>query len=177
MPGILIMNHSGSDVAAASRDGENKKRNHEGTLINGERNDARTDTPAGASAVNGGRSKDTRIHGTSMAVAAPAGSALEQYSELPPEIMQVSSDAYHSLSTLLMRISQESYNDLGGILAKMAGIQLAPATNGVLTNGLGAANMQNNAEANKKKKLLLLQFAQDQRAKFIKLLMLTEWGK
>jgi mediator of RNA polymerase II transcription subunit 14 len=177
MPGILIMNHSGSDAAAASRDGENKKRNHEGTLINGERNDARRDTPAGASAVNGGLSKDTRINGASMAVAAPAGSALEQYSELPPEIMQVSSDAYHSLSTLLMRISQESYNDLGGILAKMAGIPLAPATNGVLTNGLGAANMQNNAEANKKKKLLLLQFAQDQRAKFIKLLVLTEWGK
>jgi mediator of RNA polymerase II transcription subunit 14 len=177
MPGILIMNHSGSNAAAISRDGENKKRNHEGSLINGERNDARRDTSAGAPAVNGGLSSDTSTSSAFMAVTAPTGSALDQYLELPPEIMQVSSDAYHSLSTLLMRISQESYNEMGGLLAKMAGIPLAPATNGVLTNGLGAANMQNNAEANKKKKLLLLQFAQDQRAKFIKLLVLTEWGK
>jgi mediator of RNA polymerase II transcription subunit 14 len=176
MPGIRIMNHSGSDAAAASRDGENKKRNHEGNLVSGERNDARRDTPARGPDTNGGLSKNT-TNGASMAVAAPAGSTLDQYSELPPEIQQVSSDAYHSLSTLLLRISQESYNDLGGILSKMAEIQLAPATNGVLTNGLGAANMQNNAEANKRKKLLLLQFAQDQRAKFIKVLVLTEWGK
>jgi mediator of RNA polymerase II transcription subunit 14 len=171
MPGLLIMNHSGPNAAAASRDGENKKRNHEGNLINGDRSEARRDTP------NGGPSNNPSTNGASVTVAASTGAALDQFSELPPEIQQVSSDAYHSLSTLLLRISQESYNDLGGVLSKMAGVQLAPATNGVLTNGLGAANAHNNAEANKRKKLLLLQFAQDQRAKFIKLLVLTEWGK
>jgi mediator of RNA polymerase II transcription subunit 14 len=175
MPGLLIMNHSGPDYAA--RDGGNNKRNHDGSLVTGQRNDVRKDTPAGAPTSNGGLSNDTSTNGASMAVVVPEASALDQYSELPPELLQVSSDSYHSLSKLLMRISQESYNDLGGMLSKMAGIQLAPATNGVLSNGLAAANMQNNAEANKRKKLLLLQFAQDQRAKFIKLLVLTEWGR
>ena len=51
------MNYSGSDIAAAPRDGDNKKRDHKGKLINGERNDARRYMPAGAPAVNRGPSK------------------------------------------------------------------------------------------------------------------------
>jgi hypothetical protein len=54
MPGILIMNYSGSDAAAAPQDGFNKKRNYKGKLINGERNEAWRDIPAGASVVNRG---------------------------------------------------------------------------------------------------------------------------
>ncbi|CAO2656307.1 Nn.00g051100.m01.CDS01 [Neocucurbitaria sp. VM-36] len=175
------MNHSGSDAAAAApRDGENKKRDHDGKLINGARNDARTDTPAGAPAVNGASSSDASVNGASTALTAPAGLTLDQYSQLPPEIAHIPADAYNPLSTLLMRISQECYNDLGDTLQKMADIPLAQQTNGVLSNGLGshaAANGQENAKANAQKKLLLMKFAQDNRAKFIKLLVLTEWGK
>ncbi|KAF1946732.1 MED14-domain-containing protein [Clathrospora elynae] len=171
------MNYSGSDAAAAPRDGDNKKRNHEGTLVNGARNDARRGTPAGGPVVNGGPSKDPGVNGASMAVAAPTGPTLDQFSELPPEIAHIASDQYNPLSTLLMRISQESYNNLTGTLQAMADEKLAPPTNGALPNGIGAANSQVNAEANKRKKLLLLKFAQDNRAKFIKLLVLTEWGK
>ncbi|RMZ70281.1 hypothetical protein GMOD_00000355 [Pyrenophora seminiperda CCB06] len=149
MPGIIVMNHSASDAAAASRDGDIKKRAHDGRLTNG----------------------------ASMVVATPKGPTPEQYSDEPPEIEHVGDEQYNSLSTLLMRVSQESYNDMGALLQNLADIPLGPTSNGSFANGLIAANSQGNAEANKRKKLLLLQFAQEQRAKFIKLLVLTEWGK
>ncbi|KAI4633483.1 hypothetical protein J4E80_000849 [Alternaria sp. BMP 0032] len=177
MPGILTMNHTGSDSATASRDAENRKRSHNGDLTNGGLNGARSDTPAGGPAVNGGPSRETSTNGASMAVTAMAGPTLEQYSDLPPEIAHIGPEQYMSLSTLLLRISQESYNELEEVLKNMAAIQIAPVSNGALPNGLGAANAQVNAEANKRKKLVVLQFAQEQRAKFIKLLVLTEWGK
>lgn len=139
MPGILIMNHTASDAATASRHG-----------------DSNTAAPNGASA---------------------ASTALDKYSQLPPEIAHIGPEQYNALSTLLQRVSQESYNDLTSILQKMAALPVAPMANGALPNGLGAANMQGNAESNKRKKLMLLQFAQEQRSKFIKLLVLTEWGK
>jgi mediator of RNA polymerase II transcription subunit 14 len=165
MPGILIMDHSGSDVAAAPRDGENKKRNCEGSLING--NGARKDPPITPN-VNGANA--------AVPVAAP-GPSPDQYAELPPEIAHIPTDAYHTLSTLLLRISQDTYNDLTETLQAMAEVPLAPQMNGVMTNGTGPhAGAQESAEANRRKKLLLMKFAQDNRAKFIKLLVLTEWG-
>jgi mediator of RNA polymerase II transcription subunit 14 len=48
--------------------------------------------------------------------------------------------------------------------------------NGNFPNALGMPNPQDQ-EINKQKKILLLRFAMDNRAKFIKLLVLTEWGK
>lgn len=174
------MNHSGSDAAAALRDGDNKKRDHDGRLINGGWNDARRDTPAGAVAVNGAASKDTAVNGGPMALTAPADPTQDKYSQLPPEIAHIPAEAYNPLSTLLVRMSQECYNGLGDALQNMADIPLAQQTNGVMPNGLGShgtANSQDNAKANMQKKMLLMKFAQDQRAKFIKLLVLTEWGK
>ncbi|KAK1914961.1 hypothetical protein P3342_011890 [Pyrenophora teres f. teres] len=97
------MNHSASDAAAASRDGDTKKHAHDGSLTNG----------------------------ASMAIATPKGPTPDQHHEDPPEIEHVGDEH----------------------------------------------QFPRNAEANKRKKLLLLQFAQEQRAKFIKLLVLTEWGK
>ncbi|KAH7378814.1 mediator complex subunit MED14-domain-containing protein [Pyrenochaeta sp. MPI-SDFR-AT-0127] len=180
MPGILMMNHSGPDAAAALRDGENKKRDHDGKLINGGWNDARRDTPAAGPVANGTLSKDAGPNGASMAVTAPAGPSQDQYSQLPPDIARIPTEAYNPLSTLLLRMSQECYNGLTDTLQNMADIPITQQTNGVVPNGLGShntANSQENAKANMQKKLLLMKFAQDQRAKFIKLLVLTEWGK
>lgn len=166
MPGILIMDYSGSDAPPALRDGENKKRDHDGRLVNGGHD---------GKLVNGDQNNAPRdtINGASLAVTAVD-------SQSPPEIPHIPEDVYNPLSTLLTRISQECYSDLGDVLTKMADLPLAPSTNGAITNGLGArasANDQENAEVNKRKKLLLLKFAQDNRSKFIKLLVLTEWGK
>ncbi|KAF2033391.1 MED14-domain-containing protein [Setomelanomma holmii] len=162
------MNHD-SGVASGSRDGENKKRNFEGKLINGERKDA-----PGTPGLNGGPSK-----GSSSAppVSGPSGPFPEQFSELPPEIAHISSEAYHPLSTLLLRISQETYNELSETLGNMAEMQPVQQANGILPKGAGHSGGADNSELNRRKKLLLMRFAQDNRAKFIKLLVLTEWGK
>ncbi|KAL6709492.1 mediator complex subunit [Coniothyrium glycines] len=177
MPGILVMNHTGYDAAATPRDGETKKRDYDGRLVNGDRND-RSDTPAGPSTTNRVSAKNTATNGASTAVAAHAGPTLDQYSQLPPEIAHIPMDQYNALSVMLERMSQQAYNDLTATLSKMADLPLAPATNG-LSNGLAShgASGQENAEINKRKKLLLLKFAQESRSKFIKLLVLTEWGK
>ena len=111
MPGILTMNHTGSDLATASRDADGRKRNHDADMINGGLNGTRSDTPAGGPATNGGSSKDTNTNGASMALATTAGSTLGHYSDLPPEIAHIGPEQYNSLSTLLLRISQESYNE------------------------------------------------------------------
>lgn len=170
MPGLLIMDND-SGAAAGSRDGESRKRSHEGNMINGDHQVA-----PGTPAVNG-----APLKGPSNA---PPVSALnrdaspEHFNDLPPEIAHIAQELYHPLSTLLMRISQETYNDLSETLTAMAEIPLAPQMNGALTNGLGShGGSQQNVEANRRKKLLLMKFAQDNRAKFIKLLVLTEWWK
>jgi len=163
MPGIRIMDSSAPHAAAAAaaadapRDADSKKRDHQGRLVNGDSSNAHMDSPAVAVAAAGGTQPGQR--------ADPS----------PPEITRIPSELYNPLSVLLERTAQECYNDLGDVLAKMADIPLGPATNG-LPNGLTPHGAEN-AEANKRKKLLLLKYAQDNRPKFIKLLVLTEWGK
>lgn len=176
MPGILSMNQSASAVPPASRDGEFKKRSHEGKMVNGQRSDVQRDAP-GAAGVNGGPSKAANTNGAVTAAPAPSDPAHNQFSELPPEIAHVPVHLYHPLSTLLMRVSQECYNDLNEVLRKMADIPLAQQLNGAFANGMGPHASQQNVESNRQKKLLLMRFAQENRAKFIKLLVLTEWGK
>ncbi|KAH8727122.1 mediator complex subunit MED14-domain-containing protein [Phaeosphaeriaceae sp. PMI808] len=65
-----------------------------------------------------------------------------------PKIVHIAQEAYHPLKT---------YNELLETLQNMAELPLVQQTN-------------ENADANKRKKLLLMKFAQDNRAKFIKLL-------
>ncbi|KAJ4345075.1 mediator complex subunit [Ascochyta clinopodiicola] len=161
MPGILMMNHSATESA---RDGETKKRSFDGKLVNGV--DVRNDA-----AVANGNTGKFAINGASTAVAAPT---MDQYTELPPEIAHIGPEAYHPLSKLLARIAQECYNALEDTLHKMSGMSPGHQANGVMTNGVTS---QDNPEVNKRKKLLLLKFAQENRAKFIKLLVLTEWGQ
>jgi mediator of RNA polymerase II transcription subunit 14 len=169
MPGILIMNNE-SGAATGSREGDNKKRTFEGKFVNGEPR-----TAPGTPVVNGGPSKSSA---SILAVSAPLVPTPDQFSELPPEIAHISREQYHPLSTLLVRISQETYNDLSETLQAMAELPVVQQTNGALSNGSGIhRNGQENEETNRRKKLLLMKFAQNNRAKFIKLLVLTEWGK
>jgi mediator of RNA polymerase II transcription subunit 14 len=156
MPGILTMNNA-SGVATGSTDGDSKKRSFEGKLI------------------NGGPSQSSS---SALAVSAPLVPTPDQFSELPPELAHIAGDTYHPLSTLLLRVSQETYNGLSETLQTMADMPVAQQMNGAMSNGMGShAVSQENAEVNRRKKLLLMKFAQDNRAKFIKLLVLTEWGK
>jgi mediator of RNA polymerase II transcription subunit 14 len=158
-----------SGAAAGPSHGDSKKRSFEGKMVNGEPRDA-----PGTPMVNGVPSKGSS---SALAVSAPLVPTPDTFSELPPEIAHISQEHYHPLSTLLLRISQETYNDLTETISAMAEMPLGPQTNGVMTNGSGAHRAQENEDTNRRKKLLLMKFAQDNRAKFIKLLVLTEWGK
>ncbi|KAF1977174.1 MED14-domain-containing protein [Bimuria novae-zelandiae CBS 107.79] len=173
MPGILKMNNSANGGLGA-RDVDNNKRSHDGKMVNGERSVVRKDSPASAPAVK----TPSYIGGgaNGMSSAATTGPPANQISQLPPEIQHLPPEYYHSLSKLIQRISQETYNELSETLMQMK--ELRPTqVNGNLPNGLGLATQQQDAEINKQKKLLLLRFAMDNRTKFIKLLVLTEWGK
>lgn len=156
-----MMNHSPNDSA---RDGETKKRFSDGTLVNG--TDGRKDM-----AIMNGSTGKASINGTSTAVSAPT---VDQYAELPPAIAHIGSEAYHPLSKLLARVAQECYNALEEALHNMSGLSMGQQQNGATASGVV---LQDSPEVNKRKKLLLLKFAQENRAKFIKLLVLTEWGQ
>lgn len=166
MPGILKMNSSANGGLGA-RDAESKKRPHDAKMLNGERTLARKDSPASAPAV-----KTPSYNGGDANGAAPV---VNHMTQLPPEIAHVPAEAYHPLSKLIQRISQETYNELSETLMQMRELK-APQLNGIFPNGLGMPNPQD-AEVSKQKKLLLMRFALDNRAKFIKLLVLTEWGR
>lgn len=161
MPGILMMNHSANDPV---RDGDNKKRSFDGMLVNG------VDGYKDMAAMNGNMAKATTNGNSTLATA----SAMDYSAEEPPAIEHIGSDAYHPLSKLLARIAQECYNALEEALHKMSGLSLGQQANGAMMNGVVP---QDSPEVNKRKKLLLLRFAQENRAKFIKLLVLTEWGQ
>ncbi|KAL5425445.1 hypothetical protein PMIN05_011974 [Paraphaeosphaeria minitans] len=166
MPGILTMNSSANGGLGA-RDVESKKRAHDGKMVNGERTLARKDSPASAPAVRTPSYKGAVTNGATPAV--------NQMAQLPPEIDHVPAEVYHSLSKLIQRISQETYNELSETLMQMRELK-APQLNGNIPNGASPSNPQD-AEISKQKKLLLMRFALDNRAKFIKLLVLTEWGR
>ncbi|KAJ4348403.1 mediator complex subunit [Didymosphaeria variabile] len=166
MPGILKMNSSVNGGSGA-RDVDSKKRAHDGKMVNGERTIVRKDSPASAPAVRTPSYNGGDAHGATPAV--------NQMAQLPPDLAHVPSENYHSLSKLIQRISQETYNELNECLLQMRELK-PPQLNGNLPNGLGLPNPQD-AETSKNKKLLLLRFAHDNRAKFIKLLVLTEWGR
>jgi mediator of RNA polymerase II transcription subunit 14 len=177
MPGILTMASRGAEGASGSREGESKKRKFDDKLVNGERSASRMDSPAAGSSTNGAVSAPS-MNGASMAVSPAAMPVADQMAHLPPELEQVAMEFYHPLGKMLLRIGQECYNDLGEVLQKMADLPSNLQANGGMTNGYGMANGgQDNAELSKQKKLLLMQFAQVNRAKFIKLQVLVEWGK
>ncbi|KAF2257556.1 MED14-domain-containing protein [Lojkania enalia] len=178
MPGLLIMNNSGADEATGPNEGGSLKRSHDGRLINGDLNSQSKSTAAPASPADGS-TNTYGVNGTLTSAFVQFAHAAEQMAELPPEIMHLTSDFYHPFSKLLQRTCQESFNELNELLQAMAEIQVSQQSNGVLTNGVGGHvnGFVDNSEANRQKKLMILRFAQENRAKFIKLLVLAEWGK
>jgi mediator of RNA polymerase II transcription subunit 14 len=175
MPGILTMASRGAEGALGSGDGESRKRKFDDKLTNGERNASRMDTPAGGA--NGAVSAPS-VNGTSGAVVSTAKPAVDQKAQLPPELEHVALELFHPLGKMLLRIGQECYNDLNDVLQKMADVAPNMRPNGGMTNGHSIANGGGDgAEVSRQKKLLLMHFAQVNRAKFIKMQVLAEWGR
>jgi mediator of RNA polymerase II transcription subunit 14 len=173
------MNSRGADGAGGVKDSESKKRSHDGKLVNGERSLTRVDAPTAAPAVNGSTaSSSNRTPPTSFSGPSQPPMAV-QLAVLPPELKRLAAESYLPLSEMLLRIGQTCYNDLNETLQKMAEMSVGHSSNGSITNGsYNTANGGPEAqELNKQKKLTMMRFAQENRAKLIKLLVLLEWGK
>lgn len=128
--------------------------------------------------VNGHRSKDIS---TTSAVSHPQKPlvAQEKSRHLPPEIQHVSS-GYVSLSALVGRLAQETFNDLGNVISDMADLPVEqPRPNGVLNhvNHLVNGNHAAKSDASVQKKLRMLNFTNNWRPKFIKILVLSQWAR
>ncbi|KAF2277569.1 MED14-domain-containing protein [Westerdykella ornata] len=167
MPGLLVMNSSGANA----KEGDSRKRTYDGRLVNGDRSPHPPIPP-----VNGA-SDSTTMHG-------PPCTALfarlaEQLAEMPEEIARIDLDAFTPLAKLYERAAQECFVELNDTLQSMAELQQQQQPNGVLTNGVGAHvnGHPDNSEGNKRKRKMLMDFAQRNRARFIKLLVLTNWAE
>ena len=104
---------------------------------------------------------------------------------LPPEIEHITT-GYVPLAALIPRLVQETFNGLTEVIDEMAELDpspssrdaqihhVAPQLNGA---GPGAADLSPSSQVNVQKKLRMLNFAQDRRAQFIKILVLSQWSR
>ncbi|KAI4247528.1 MAG: hypothetical protein L6R40_001476 [Gallowayella cf. fulva] len=125
------------------------------------------DQHGGSPLVNGARG-GASANQTSGDPTAFKTSALENPStQLPPEIMHIT-QGYLPLSELITRLVQETFNGMSAVINDMSQLQM-PQVNGSAPANPPPVNVQ--------KKLSLLEFAQDRRAKFIKILVLSQWSR
>ncbi|KAK5125173.1 hypothetical protein LTR85_000849 [Meristemomyces frigidus] len=95
----------------------------------------------------------------------------------PPQLDQSwqETPANKSLGKLMDRVAQQCYHDLNETLTKMA--EAGPEQIAPQANGAPALPQQDTSESSLAKKRLLLNFANDQRDRFTKTLVLTDWAK
>ncbi|PYH47719.1 mediator of RNA polymerase II transcription subunit 14 [Aspergillus saccharolyticus JOP 1030-1] len=102
-------------------------------------------------------------------------SAIGKRGELPglPHVMQ----GFFPFSTLINRSAQQCWNDLLEIITELAEIQVAPLESVYASVPIMGKSPGNQSSENIQKKLRLLEFAHAKRAEFIKLLVLSQWGR
>ncbi|KAK5048159.1 hypothetical protein LTR84_005829 [Exophiala bonariae] len=119
-----------------------------------------------------GLSKDTPMR---HSVAPPVSTLRSE--QAPLEILQlISKDSYLPLAALVNRAAQSCWNNLVLLLDQLASIHI-PDPSGDSTRSLLNGQINNQSKANLEKKEKLLQFANDQKADFIKLLVLLQWSR
>ncbi|KAL8721764.1 MAG: hypothetical protein Q9225_001613 [Loekoesia sp. 1 TL-2023] len=113
----------------------------------------------------------TQINGDSLASqisqAKPSAAIENAPGQLPPEIEHITF-GYLSMSNLVTRLVQETFNGLSECINDMSELPV-PQNESEVT-----ADTQ---KVNEQKKLRLLNFAQDRRAQFIKILVLSQWSR
>ncbi|KAL8975367.1 MAG: hypothetical protein Q9197_000396 [Variospora fuerteventurae] len=100
----------------------------------------------------------------SQAVLSAMGDLIGQ---LPPEIEHITF-GYLSFSALITRLVQETFNGLTDCINEMSELQV-PQMNG--------ASAADTSQVNVRKRLRLLNFLQERRAQFIKILVLSQWSR
>ena len=102
----------------------------------------------------------------------------ESMYDLPEEVMHIAMDT-HSLGALIQRVSAQCFNNLDALVDTLHSLPVPsepPMTNGAHHQQpppLSSADERRNADKKKK----ILNFASDYRAKFIKLLVVTDWAR
>jgi mediator of RNA polymerase II transcription subunit 14 len=183
MPGRLIMDTNGANGAGVARNGklnaaaDEASARPETTITTTTIAQKRSDPPA---LTNGDHIPGLGPYPTPNG-ASPTSPPARQAStllDLPPELIHVT-EGFQSLGTLVERVTQECYNRLDLLLDQMAKLEVP--TNAALTNGAShhaAANgVGSNTKANQEKKKLMLEFAMLERARFIKMLVLSQWSR
>ena len=111
---------------------------------------------------------------------APTSDTANPFHQLPPEIEHITF-GYLPLSKLITRLVQESFNDLTQVINDMSAMQISQPPQQSNSNSLqthvNGTVAGTSSQANVQKKLRLLNFAQDRRAQFIKLLVLSQWSR
>lgn len=99
------------------------------------------------------------------------------WEQAPPEILQlIPRDNYLPMAALITRASQSCWNGLSNLVEQLASMNVPEQSSEqtkLLPNGLP----NNQTKSNLDKKERLLNFANDQKADFIKLLVLLQWSK
>ncbi|KAL2787261.1 mediator complex subunit MED14-domain-containing protein [Aspergillus keveii] len=94
----------------------------------------------------------------------------------PPELEHIT-QGFFPFSKLVNRAVQQCWNDLSEMIAELAEIQTSsqePISSLLSTNGKPPGNQ---SPENVRKKLRALEFAQNKRGEFIKLLVLSQWSR
>lgn len=105
---------------------------------------------------------------------------IEERLGLPPEIEHITF-GYLPLSTVIVRLVQETFNGLTEVINEMSDLQVSQSSHHTPANNLdphiNGNGIVHNSQANVQKKLRILNFAQDRRAQFIKILVLSQWSR
>lgn len=133
--------------------------------------DARMSLPDGTS-TNGGHVVTNGLAG-SLSNGTTHGAPADSPNAVPPEIDHVVGN-YMPLSRLFQRTAQECFNNLNDTITALAAL---PATQPAIRNALTNGAVNTAAVPNSEKKLKWLHFANNNREKFIKLLVLLQWSR
>ena len=106
--------------------------------------------------------------------------ALHPFRELPPEILHITA-GYQPLSRLIVRLAQDTFRNLTEVIGSMADMpmqqQTPQANSNHISNHLSTNGIHGRASNSIAKRQLLLDFGQERRAQFIKLLVLSQWSQ
>ncbi|GKT54836.1 mediator of RNA polymerase II transcription subunit 14 [Colletotrichum tofieldiae] len=177
MPGIINMENGGLNGTHPNHDRNLKANGINGGKMEGQpspnKGKAPADTPSLDNVANGTPDSQGKQQ-TQMST----GLTLQQkprMNDLPEEIVHIT-QGYIPLSMIVSRLAQRTHEDLQKTIMDMAAIKWAPpAVNGNTPHGTDA--LDDMSEGNKRKKMLMLKFAQDAHSKWVKALVITDWSR
>ncbi len=184
MPGILKSSEDGNGVAQLGKMAVEVKPGP--TANDGIRDVKVGGTENGTTYTNGDHGSINGVHlngdsSDALEIQSKPSSAMANViSRLPPEMQHITL-GFLPLSTLIARLVQETFNGLTEVIDEMSDMQVSLASQHtpfhnaktqINGNGIG-----NSTKVNIEKKLRMLEFAQNRRAQFIKILVLSQWSR